>query len=70
VARTPRWTAKEAEAALVSKGFSLLRVKGGHRIYRKGNARITVPFHAGEILHPKIIKQVMRAIEESAGSRK
>jgi predicted RNA binding protein YcfA (HicA-like mRNA interferase family) len=43
----------------------LTRSKGSHRIYLKNTKRITLPFHSGKILHPKIVKQVFRAIEES-----
>jgi predicted RNA binding protein YcfA (HicA-like mRNA interferase family) len=58
-------TAARAEALLFQAGFVLLRSKGSHRIYRKGSARIVVPFHAGKDLHPKIIKQVLLAIENA-----
>ena len=60
--RIPRWTAIEAERALLSAGFELLRSKGSHRIYGKGGQRVTVPFHAGKDLHPKIVKQVLEAL--------
>jgi predicted RNA binding protein YcfA (HicA-like mRNA interferase family) len=63
--RLPRWTAAEAERALLEAGFLLLRSKGSHRIYLKGARRIVVPFHSGVVLHPKIIQQVLEAIEET-----
>ncbi|MCS6954433.1 MAG: type II toxin-antitoxin system HicA family toxin [Bryobacteraceae bacterium] len=63
--KLPRWTAVEAERALLEAGFLLLRSKGSHRIYLKGNRRVVVPFHSGVVLHPKIIKQVLEAIDES-----
>ena len=31
----------------------------------KGKIRVVVPFHTGKILHPKIVKQVLMAIEEA-----
>jgi predicted RNA binding protein YcfA (HicA-like mRNA interferase family) len=65
--RLPRWTAAEAEKALLDAGFALLRAKGSHRIYLKGTRRVVVPFHSGVVLHPKIIKQVLEAIEETRG---
>jgi predicted RNA binding protein YcfA (HicA-like mRNA interferase family) len=37
----------------------MIRSKGSHRIYKKGNKRIILPFHPGIILHPKIVKQVI-----------
>jgi predicted RNA binding protein YcfA (HicA-like mRNA interferase family) len=63
--KLPRWTAIEAERALLGAGFELLRPKGSHRIYGKGVLRVTVPFHSGAVLHPKIIKQVLETIEEA-----
>jgi predicted RNA binding protein YcfA (HicA-like mRNA interferase family) len=63
--RLPRWSAAEAERALLEAGFVLLRSKGSHRIYLKGTRRVVVPYHSGVVLHPKIIKQVLEAIEET-----
>jgi predicted RNA binding protein YcfA (HicA-like mRNA interferase family) len=63
--RLPRWSAAEAERALLEADFVLLRSKGSHRIYLKGTRRVVVPFHSGVVLHPKIIKQVLEAIEET-----
>ncbi|MBK5286559.1 MAG: type II toxin-antitoxin system HicA family toxin [Bacteroidia bacterium] len=60
-----RLTAKEAEAMLLSNGFELIRSKGSHRIYKRENRRVVVPFHAKKILHPKVIKQVLHAIQET-----
>ena len=62
--KLPRWTAPEAETALLAAGFLLLRSKGSHRIYAKGTRRVVIPFHAGAVLHPKIVKQILEAIEE------
>jgi predicted RNA binding protein YcfA (HicA-like mRNA interferase family) len=63
--KVPRVTAAEAEAMLLRAGFLWLRSKGSHRIYAKGLRRVVVPFHGGATLHPKIIKQVLEAIEET-----
>lgn len=63
--RLPRWTAPEAERALLAAGFDLLRAKGSHRIYGKGRRRVTVPFHTGAVLHPKIVKQVLETIADA-----
>jgi predicted RNA binding protein YcfA (HicA-like mRNA interferase family) len=52
--KLPRWTAAEAEKALLLAGFELLRSKGSHRIYGKRELRVTVPFHGAAILHPKM----------------
>lgn len=64
--KLPRWTASDAERVLTAAGFSWLRSKGSHRIYGKANHRIVVPFHSSTILHPKVVKQVLGIIEESA----
>ena len=63
--KLPRWTAPEAEKALLAADFHLLSSKGSHRIYAKGTRRVVVPFHAGAVLHPKIVKQTVEAIEEA-----
>jgi predicted RNA binding protein YcfA (HicA-like mRNA interferase family) len=63
--KAPRLTAAEAEAMLLKAGFVWLRSKGSHRIYLKGSRRVVVPFHSSATLHPKIIKQVLQAIEEA-----
>ena len=59
----------EAERTLLRSGFELLRSKGSHRIYGRGTQRVTVPFHSGEALHPKIIKQVLETIEDAGQGR-
>lgn len=55
--------AKEAESLLLKAGFVLVRTKGSHRIYQRDKERVVIPFHAGKILHPKIVKQVLSACE-------
>ena len=64
MAKLPRLTAQEAERLLLKAGFEMVRSKGSHRIYMKGGRRIIVPFHAGRILHPKVVKQVIKSIED------
>ena len=62
-----RLTPGEAEVLLLKSGFALIRSKGSHRIYFKNNVRVVLPFHTGKILHPKIVKQVLVAIEQTHG---
>jgi predicted RNA binding protein YcfA (HicA-like mRNA interferase family) len=64
--KLPRWTAAEAERELLLAAFEHLRSKGSHRIYGKRQFRVTVLFHSGAILHPKIIKQILAIIAEAA----
>jgi len=58
----PKLTAKEAEKLLFQYGFILDRQKGSYRIYKKDKSRMVIPHHVGEILHPKIIKQLFELI--------
>jgi predicted RNA binding protein YcfA (HicA-like mRNA interferase family) len=67
--KLPRLTAAEAEAMLLKAGFAWLRSKGSHRICANGLRRVVVPFHGGATLHPKIVKQVLEAIEEVFSER-
>ncbi len=59
--RLPRVTVREIVAVLEKWGFSLARQSGSHRIYKNAaGKRVTVPFHASKILHPKVIKSILR----------
>ena len=62
--KLPRLKAQEAEKLLFKAGFKMVRSKGNHRIYRKGERRVIVPFHTSKILHPKIVKQVLKSIND------
>ena len=64
MAKLPRLTSQKAEKLLLNARFEMIRIKGSHRIYKKDNKRIVIPFHKGKILHPKIIKQVLRTINK------
>jgi predicted RNA binding protein YcfA (HicA-like mRNA interferase family) len=64
--KLPRLTAADAVAMLLKAGFVWLRSKGSHRIYAKGGRRLVIPFHSKATLHPKIVKQVLDAIEETS----
>lgn len=55
--------AKKAERMLFKAGFKLLRSRGSHRIYEREKERIVIPFHSGKSLHPKIVKQVLKVID-------
>jgi predicted RNA binding protein YcfA (HicA-like mRNA interferase family) len=67
MAKLPRLNAAQAGGALTSAGFALVRTKGSHRIFMLGNIRVIVPFHANRTLHPKVVKQVLAAIEMAKG---
>jgi predicted RNA binding protein YcfA (HicA-like mRNA interferase family) len=52
-------------------GFSLTRQSGNHQIYKNAaGMRATIPFHAAKILHPKVLKSIMRDAELSPTSWK
>jgi len=64
--RLPRVTADGAIRALEKLGFSLVRQSGSHKIYRNAQGkRVTVPYHRGKILHPKVLNSVLRDAELS-----
>ncbi len=56
----PKITSKEIIAVLKKVGFILSRQSGSHKIYKNAaGKRVTIPFHAGKILHPKILKSIL-----------
>jgi predicted RNA binding protein YcfA (HicA-like mRNA interferase family) len=59
--KLPRLTAREICAVLEKLGFSVVRQSGSHIIYKNAEGkRATVPFHAAKILHPKVLKSILR----------
>lgn len=59
--RQPRVTAAEVIRVLERLGFTLRRQSGSHKIYRnEAGRRVTVPYHAATILHPKVLRSVLR----------
>jgi len=59
--KLPRITAAEVIRALEKAGFFLARQSGKHKIYKnREGRRVTVSYHSGKILHPKVLKSIMR----------
>jgi predicted RNA binding protein YcfA (HicA-like mRNA interferase family) len=59
--RLPRLTAREIVTVLIKVGFVLSRQSGSHQIYKnKDGKRVTVPFHKNKILHPKVLKSILK----------
>ena len=59
--KLPRVTAQEVIRVLERIGFRCVRQSGSHRIYRDARGRrVTVPYHAGKTLHPKVLKSILR----------
>lgn len=44
---------------LESKGFKLIRQKGSHRLYRKSQLRVTVPYHTKD-LKPGTLRNILK----------
>lgn len=44
---------------LESKGFRFIRQKGSHRLYRKEDLRVTVPYHDKD-LKPGTLRNILR----------
>ena len=62
--KTPRVTPNKIIKVLKKKGFILVRQSGSHMIFRnKEGIRVTVPFHSGKELHPKIVKSIIKDAE-------
>jgi predicted RNA binding protein YcfA (HicA-like mRNA interferase family) len=58
--RLPRITAKAIIKVLEKNGFVLARQSGSHKIYiNPVGRRVTVPYHAGKTLHPKLVKSIL-----------
>ena len=59
--KLPRVTAREVIKVLEKLGFRLVRQSGSHKIYKNDEGvRTTVPYHSGKILHPKLLKQILK----------
>jgi predicted RNA binding protein YcfA (HicA-like mRNA interferase family) len=59
--KLPRLTARQITAVLEKIGFSVARQSGSHMIYKNAaGKRVTIPFHAAKILHPKVLKSILR----------
>ena len=64
--KLPRVKASKLIKVLEKLGFNLTRQSGSHKIYKNGEGvRVTVPYHSGKILHPKLLKSILRDIELS-----
>jgi predicted RNA binding protein YcfA (HicA-like mRNA interferase family) len=67
MSKLPRLTAVQIIKVLEKAGFNLTRQSGSHKIFRNSQGkRVTVPFHAGKILHPKLLKSILNDAEITA----
>lgn len=59
--KLPRITAGEAIRVLEKAGFFLARQSGSHKIYKnREGKRVTIPYHSGKILHPKVLNSILK----------
>jgi len=59
--RLPRVTADEIIRVLEKVGFTLARQSGSHKIYKSSTGkRVTVPYHKGKVLHPKMLASILK----------
>jgi len=62
--KLPRINAEKMIGVVERCGFFLTRQSGSHRIYRnKKGKRITIPYHSGKILHPKLVSSILNDLE-------
>ncbi|MFQ6082881.1 MAG: type II toxin-antitoxin system HicA family toxin [Candidatus Aminicenantia bacterium] len=59
--KLPRITADQIIKALKKKKFFLARQSGSHKVFKNEEGkRIVVPYHTGKILHPKVLKNILK----------
>ncbi|MBE0517440.1 MAG: type II toxin-antitoxin system HicA family toxin [Methanophagales archaeon] len=59
--KLPRVTADKMIRVVEKLGFSLVRQSGSHKIYKnESGKRITISYHPGKVLHPKVIKSILK----------
>jgi predicted RNA binding protein YcfA (HicA-like mRNA interferase family) len=64
--KLPRVTAIQIIKVLEKRDFKLSRQSGSHKIYKDNRGkRVTVPYHSGKILHPKVLKSILSDAEIS-----
>lgn len=58
--KLPRVTANEMIKIVEKLGFRFSRQSGSHKIYKNDEGkRVTIAYHSGKILHPKIVKSIL-----------
>ncbi|MFA5771713.1 MAG: type II toxin-antitoxin system HicA family toxin [Thermoplasmata archaeon] len=59
--KLPRITADKVIRVLEKLGFICVRQSGSHMIYKNDEGkRVTVPYHSKKVLHPKVLKSILR----------
>ncbi len=58
--KLPRVTANEMIKIVEKLGFRFSRQSGSHKIYKNDEGkRVTISYHSGKILHPKVVKSIL-----------
>ncbi|MFZ3383771.1 MAG: type II toxin-antitoxin system HicA family toxin [Candidatus Methanoperedens sp.] len=58
--KLPRVTANEIIKIVEKLGFRFSRQSGSHKIYKNDEGkRVTIAYHSGKILHPKVVKSIL-----------
>ena len=58
--KLPRVTANEMIKIVKMLGFRFSRQSGSHKIYKNDEGkRVTIAYHSGKILHPKVVKSIL-----------
>jgi predicted RNA binding protein YcfA (HicA-like mRNA interferase family) len=69
--KLPKLKAVQIIKVLEKRGFKLSRQSGSHKIYKDNRGkRVTIPFHSGKILHPKVLKSILTDAEISENDLK
>ncbi|MCJ7577420.1 MAG: type II toxin-antitoxin system HicA family toxin [candidate division Zixibacteria bacterium] len=69
--KLPRVTAVEVIKTLEKAGFFFSRQSGSHKIYKnKEGRRVTVPYHSGKTLHPKLLASILKDADLTVGKFK
>lgn len=64
MSKLPWVTADQVISAIQKKGFKFSRQTGSHKIFKnKKGKRITVPYHSGKIIHPKVLISIINDAE-------
>lgn len=58
--KLPRVTANEMIKIVEKLGFRFSRQSGSHKIYKNNEGkRITIAYHSGKVMHPKVVKSIL-----------
>lgn len=58
--KLPKVTANEMIKIVEKFGFRFSRQSGSHKIYKNDEGkRVTIAYHSGKILHPKVVKSIL-----------